>query len=194
MYILDARSSGSSRLPKLPRQEEEKHEPKAAPVHNNDDEGEWKEEEEEEEEEEEHAPPPTRRVPNRSDSASLSLTDVMPSRADESGSAFTLDACTHSVDSSVTWFEGADMTEIEISEDELEEFLPQPRSANDEDSGEEESLSSSRASTPPPPADAEILYTPPFDFISCGEEDSLSKCYRRRRPRRYDSSPDVALE
>jgi hypothetical protein len=191
MCILDARSNGSSRLPKLPPPEEEHDMPVAGPAVEDD------EADELDEEGEGHARPPARRVPpNRSDSASLSLTDVMPSRPEESGSAFTLDACTHSVASSVTWFEGADMTEIEISEDELEEFLPRLRSdANDEeDSGEDDSLASSRASTPPPPIDAAILYTPPFDFISCSEEDSLSKCYRRRRPRRYDSSPDVALE
>ena len=164
--ILEVRSSGSSRVRKLSEQGEENGTPplngKTGTLR--------------------VRQPPTR-TPS-SGTLSLSLGDVMGGSADENESAFTLEANTHSVDSSVTWFEGANITEIEISEDELEEFLPRyGRSHSDED----HSNKSGGDSTPPPPPGVDILYTPPpLDFISLEDgEDSLSRCYRRRHPRRY---------
>ena len=172
MIILDARSSGSSRLARLSEHTHEDDTERGA-----------------------SRPTPERKLPRRtmsSDSQSLSLGDLMEdpkgSLASTTGSAFTLEANTHSVGSSVTWFEGADITEIEISEDDLEEFLPTYGEGMDDDDDDDEG--SSGASTPPPPPDAQILYTPPpmNGGLSLGEEDSLSRCYRRRRPRKYAES------
>ena len=147
---------------------------------------------------------------NNDDSQSLSLGQVMghhhhhptasaPELGSGSSSVFTLDANTHSVDSSVTWYEGGDITEIEISEDDLEEFLPPLRYDDNGnivryDSDEEDD--SDGDSTPPPPPDMDILYTPPpLDVVlSLGEEDSLSKCYRRRRHRQRRGQPQPSLD
>eukprot|EP00977_Amphora_coffeiformis_P008059 scaffold1803_cov92-Amphora_coffeaeformis.AAC.82 len=176
MIILDARSSGSSRLAKLsenPHGEEEDTERYAS-----------------------------RRTPERKllrraisgDSQSLSLGDLMGDPKDsldgEADSVFTLEAQTYSVESSVTWFEGADITEIEISEDDLEAFFPSHSQGLDGGGDVDEEESTTGDSTPPPPPNAAILYTPPpVDAgLSLGEEDSLSRCYRRRRPRRYAES------
>ena len=186
MIILDARSSGSSRLEKL------------------------KYEQANEDDTDRHRPPrtPERKLPQRtksSDSQSLSLGDLMGDTKDsldgddDAGvdSVFTLEAHTHSVQSSVTWFEGADITEIEISEADLEEFLPSYRHGSngdydDDDDDDDDGESTAGDSTPPPPpSQTAILYTPPPPMdggLSLGEEDSLSRCYRRRHPRRYAES------
>lgn len=177
MYSLDIRSSGSSRLAKLSADGEESSEDLKEGTSD-------------------HQPPEKTKKFYKRDSndssESLSLGDVIANpSSEENSSTFTLEANTHSVDSSVTWYEGADITEIIISEDELDEFLP---SYNDGDDGDDDgdddddSFVGSDASTSPPPSEGDIMHTqPPLDSVSFGE-DSLSRVYRRRQPRRYADS------
>ena len=146
---------------------------------------------------------------NLSESDSLSLGDLVPpsqSPAD-AASGFTLEASTFSVASSVTWYEGADITEVEVSSS------SEGESGGDAASFEHEDSDASMASTPPPMdillgpvvvmGDEEVDDSEPenndngdssahFFDLSFDEVDSLERVYQRRRRRRYDNAAPAA--
>jgi hypothetical protein len=149
---------------------------------------------------------------DHNDDCSLSIHDIASSPVrshDEAVSAFTLDAMSHSVASSVTWYEGADITEEEVTtEDDDEQGMGRTLSSYE---------GSSSSSTPPPPMDI-LLGTPPpvvfdgnhtfnhgdfphmltnhtnisdQDLFHLDEVDSLDRVYhQRRRPRRYAATTE----